>query len=260
MVMVVMIRYIRRRRVMLRWHHMMWHYHSRWILHRNPLLWYRNRLRCLLPLFVRLRLVLLRRWIRTVWLLHRYKSTVVLSFSLSLYNWKWWRTRKERTALERERVNLENESKREKGGRGKEGIRGWRIHWVGFVNAVEGITVGLNDIGLIITVGFKYQGYALYDTVLCVLLLCYVSVSVPGSAARTFFRYPRSHKGLFTLFFVSLFSPNLFFFSFLRKKKELLFFFLFLFDQNYFFLFKEEKNDRKFIFFSLFINIDKAIF
>lgn len=38
--------------------------------------------------------------------------------------------------------------------------------WVGFVNAVDVITVGLNDLGLILTVGFNYQGYdALYFTV-----------------------------------------------------------------------------------------------
>jgi hypothetical protein len=48
----------------------------------------------------------------------------LFSLSLSITENGEEQGKKESTVLERERVNLENESKREKGGRGKEGIRG----------------------------------------------------------------------------------------------------------------------------------------
>lgn len=109
-------------------------------------------------------------------------NSLTLSLSLTEYSYgggEW----KKKTVLERERVNLRNEVReREKRAR-QGGYKRMKDSWVGFVNAVDVRTVGLNDLGFILTIGFRY---ALYYTVKC----C-VSVSVPGSAARPFFPYPR---------------------------------------------------------------------
>lgn len=60
--------------------------------------------------------------------------------------------RRERTVLERERVNLENERERENRARQGGYKREERMKKISWVNAVDVMAVRLNDIGLILTV------------------------------------------------------------------------------------------------------------